>query len=158
MLLAAISSAARAQVVERIEIADPGIYRGGGNLGTQVEPGSAGGTFTLLSSWRLVEATTTIPATLGVLFGFQYRTFGPVRATARLKFVTLVPEPGIRNPNTGTTSLRGEYFESVMLAGMHFKGYSFDHSWEIATGMWTFEIWEGDRKLASQSFNIIAPY
>jgi|SRR5262245_37122910 len=156
-VLLAIASAANAQTIQRIEIAEPGIYRAAGTLSTRSEPGTTGGTFTMLAGPGLVEATTTIPATVGVMFGFQYNTFGS-RGFATLKFVTLLPEPGMRDPKTGAVKLRGEYLEKVMVGGMEFKGYSFDHSWEIVTGVWTFEIWDGDRKLASQSFNVIAPF
>jgi len=41
---------------------------------------------------------------------------------------------------------------------MEFKGYSFDNSWEIVTGIWTFEVWDGDREPGSQSCNVIAPF
>jgi hypothetical protein len=152
-------SAASAQAIQRVEIAEPGIYRAAGKLSTRNEPGTTGGTFTMLNSPGLVEATTTIPATVGVMFGFRYNAFGTTVAPVTLKFVTLLPEPGIRDPKTGTTRIRGEYLERVTVGGLgEFKGYSFDQSWEIVTGTWTFEIWEGDRKLASQSFNVIAPF
>jgi Domain of unknown function (DUF3859) len=104
----------------------------------------------------LVQATTTIAANQGVIFGFRYSTFGKLGAPVRLKFVTNIPEPGIRNPKTGVTSLRSEYSENVMVGGTEFKGYSFDEPWEIVAGTWTIEIWDGDRKLASQDFNIVA--
>jgi hypothetical protein len=41
------------------------------------------------------------------------------------------------------------------LVTLSFEGYTLDHSWEIVTGVWTFEMWDGDRKLLSQSFKIM---
>jgi|SRR5215475_1447825 len=158
VLFVGISSAASAQAIQRIEIADPGIYGAAGMMNTRKEPGSTAGTVSVGTVPALVEATTTIPATVGVKFGFRFRAFGSAGGLVRLKYVTLVPQPGIRDPKTGMTKTRGEYLEPVMIGGMEFMGFRFDQSWEIALGTWTFELWDGDRKLASQSFDIVAPH
>jgi hypothetical protein len=38
---------------------------------------------------------------------------------------------------------------------MEIAGYQFGHDWEIVPGTWTIELWDGDRKLASQSFQVV---
>jgi len=157
VLLVGISSAAGAQAIQRIEIAEPGIYRAE-KKSSMIEPGAAGGTRTVMVDPTLVEATNTISANVGVHFGFRYRTFGSRGALATLKFVTLLPQPGIRDPKTGIAKTRSEYLDRVRVGETRFKGFIFDHSWEIVTGNWTFEIWDGDRKLGSQSFNVVATF
>ena len=32
-----------------------------------------------------------------------------------------------------------------------------DDPWELTTGPWTIELWQGDRKLISQSFTVFKP-
>jgi len=155
VLLVSISSTASAQAIERIEIAEPGIYRAARESSPRNEPGSTAGTFRQLIGPSLAEETTTIPTTVGVMFGFRYNT-SESRGFATLKFVTLVPQPGMRDPKTGTAKVRGKYLEKVIVGGKEFKGYSFDESWEVVMGTWTFEVWDG--QLASQSFNVIAPF
>jgi hypothetical protein len=99
-----------------------------------------------------------VPAQLGVEFGFRYRIVGtPHSWPVTLNFVTLIPAPGIRNPTTGNTITRGEYSGQAVLGAEAGRYYGFDHEWEIVPGSWTLEIWQGDRKLASQSFTVVKP-
>jgi hypothetical protein len=94
---------------------------------------------------------------VGVHFGFRYKIIGPENGIAKLTMVTLIPDPGIRNPNTGRTTMRNEYVEAKAIGSTQYTGYTFDNPWEIVLGTWTKEIWDGDRKLASQSFNVVKP-
>jgi uncharacterized protein DUF3859 len=157
LLLATLSTTASAQTVERVEIIDFGLY----NIGEKMKPtgafGTAAGVVNGVSHIKLAEATTTVPANLGVHFGFRYKIIGSAKGTATLKIVTLIPEPGIRNPNTGRTSVRNEYVETRPIGSTQYAGYSFDNPWEVVPGTWTKEVWDGDRKLASQSFNVVKP-
>jgi len=155
LLLVGISSAAGAQTIQRIDITEVGIY-GAKTTGVKAAPGTAAGVTHDLGDIHLVQATTTIPARLGVRFGFHYKIVGRAGAVS-VKMVTLIPEPGIRNPNTGNTNIRDEYLTDRTVGPTHYRGYTFDNPWEIVTGTWTFEIWDGNRKLASQSFNVVGP-
>jgi Domain of unknown function (DUF3859) len=38
---------------------------------------------------------------------------------------------------------------------MEIANYQFGHDRETVPGTWTIELWDGDRKLASQSFQVI---
>jgi hypothetical protein len=156
LLLAALSNAAGAQTVQRIEITEFGIYR---SKTTEVvaAPGTATGTEWLVTDIKLVKQTTTVPARLGVEFGFRYKIIGRGGASVRLKKLTLIPQPGIRNPKTGNTSVRSESFLDRKVGTTNYTSYGLDNSWEIVTGTWTIELWDGDRKLASKSFNVVAP-
>jgi Domain of unknown function (DUF3859) len=156
LLLVGISSAAGAQTIQRIDITEVGIYE---SRTTKVEaaPGTATGETNDVRDIHLVQKTATIPARLGVQFGFHYKIVGRAGAKVSLKMVVLIPQPGIRNPNTGNTNIRNEYLSNGTVGPTHYKGYAFDNSWEIVTGTWTIEIWDGNRKLASQSFDVIAP-
>ena len=43
---------------------------------------------------------------------------------------------------------------TTAIGSVHWRGYGFDQRWEIVPGVWTIEIWQGDRKLLEHSFTI----
>ncbi len=157
ILLAVISSAGQAQTVQRIEITEYGIYK------SEIEkkvatPGTPSGSVNILKDIRHVKTTTTVPAQLGANFGFRYKVIGqPDGATVRLRKVTIIPRPGIHNPKTGNTTVRSEYFLDRKIGETSFTNFTLEDAWEVVPGTWTFELWAGDRKLASQSFTLVKP-
>lgn len=156
LLVATIFSTADAQTIPRVEIVDFGTYTVGTKGKTLTAAHTAAGVLDQVANIKLVKATTVVPGRLGVHFGFRYKVIGsgPI---AKLKIVTLIPKPGIRNPNTGKTIERDEYVETDAIGQIEYAGYGFDNPWEIVPGKWTKEIWDGDRKLASKSFNVVSP-
>ena len=159
LLLATASSMASAQTIERVEIVDFGIYNAGEKMKSTTAFDTAAEVLNGVSPMKftLTEATTTVPGRLGVHFGFRYKIIGSAKGTTKLKMVTLIPEPGIRNPNTRRTTVRNEYVETKPLGTTQYTGYSFDNPWEIVFGTWTKEIWNGDQKLASKTFTVVQP-
>ena len=156
LFLTSISGAAGAQSIQRIDITEYGIYRA--HVTNEISAlGTPTGTVALVNEIKLVQATTTVPARLGVSFGIRFKIVGRKGGSVNLKMVTLIPQPGIRNPKTGNTSVRSEYLRTKKINSVHYSDYSFDSPWEIVAGKWTLEIWDGNRKLASQSFNVVAP-
>jgi hypothetical protein len=156
LALTTISSLASGQTVQRIDIVDFGIYAA--NRGeTTATPGTAAGV-TALTGLKLVRSTTSVPARIGTTFGFRYRFIGqPSGATLKIKKVTLYPQPGVRNPATENTTVRGEYFHHEKMGEDQIRVYTLDSEWELVKGTWTFELWLEDRKLASKSFDLVKP-
>lgn len=159
LFLVTVCGNAGAQAIEqiRIDLFDFGIY----SIGEEAKPApaadTAAGVLNGVAHIKLTEATTTVSGRLGVHFGFRYKITGSAQRVAKLKIVTLIPEPGIHNPNTDKTTVRNEYFETKAVGILQYTGYSFDNPWEIVPGTWTKEIWDGDHMLASKSFNIVKP-
>jgi hypothetical protein len=150
-LLAASLSAGQAQVLQRIEITEYGVY----TLETEksaAAPGTAAGAIDEVSAVDLVQSTTVVPAQIGTAFGFRYKLVGPAKATVTLKNVTHVPAPGMHNPQTGNVTLTDTFFQDRKIAGEYYRLFHFTEPWEIVPGLWTLEIWEGDRALVSQGF------
>jgi hypothetical protein len=158
LLLVMSSVVAQAQQVRRVDISEVGIYDAE-IVSSNAAPGTPGGSVDKASSnIKLVRATTTIPAILGTRFGFRYKVIGqPDGAFVSVKFVTHYPSLGLRNPSTGNITILGEYSSQVKLGAGAIKGYTLGHDWELVLGTWTFEIWEGEHKLAEQSFTVVKP-
>jgi hypothetical protein len=154
-LWALMSGPAHAQNVERIDVTEFGIYTADT---TEIlhAPRSTTGIAQRVSasSIRLVKSTTTVPGRLHLRFGFRYRIIG-TGDSVTLKRVIHIPEPGVHNPETGKTIVTSEVMANTRIGTMEIAGYQFGHDWEIVPGTWTIELWEGDRKLASQSFQVV---
>jgi len=164
-LLMTLVSGVHAQAVQRIDIVEYGIYK------TQAEsfaaaPGTATGKVEEVSDIQLIEATTTVPARVGVEFGFRYKIVGQPNTgaqtgatiagqgatTVNLKNVTLIPAPGMRNPQTKNVTVTSVFFQDAKVGAEPVRLFRFTEPWEVVPGIWTLEIWDGDRKLVSQSF------
>src|SRR5262249_25686521 len=138
-----------------IEITEFGIYTSHTDESID-EAGTATGTRNLLSDIALERSTTTVPARLGVEFGFRYRIVGKHDdAVVKLKKITHIPAPGIHNPETGNISVTSTYFVERKIGEESYTGYKLSHSWEIVPGTWALELWDGRRKLVSKSFHLV---
>jgi hypothetical protein len=157
VFLAACFDAACAQgsKVERVEIIEAGIYRAE-TLTIEQAPGTASRQRNILSYTGLIELTTRIEAKIGVHFGMRYRVVGrPANAAVRLTSVTLYPAPGLKSPTAASHQARGEHPLLATIGQINYRGYVFEQDWELVPGVWTFELWDGQRKLASQAFEVV---
>lgn len=144
LLLVAAVAATSAQTprVDEVVILEAGTY----------EAGPA-------NSLQLVEARTDITARIGTKFGFRYVLRGPPSPLpVEIMLVTRLPQRGGQlDPSTGRPRFRIEDRISGSVGAEKISGYSFDAPWEIAPGIWIFEIWIAGNKLAEQRFNIARP-
>ena len=141
--------------VDKIDVSDCGIYTAK-VVGSVEAPNTALGTSQILNNISLAETTRTIPAQIGVHFGFQYTLVGaPNGAVVALHMVTIFPSPGLLNPAKQIPKMKDEYDHTVAIGKNNFHDYSFDNNWELVPGTWTFQIWYQGRKLAEQSFNVV---
>jgi hypothetical protein len=68
------------------------------------------------------------------------------------------PPGGLRNPASTQTISRSETTFTVTVGDeAGYTAYKFDDPWELTAGPWAFELWQGDRKLVSQSFTVFKP-
>lgn len=155
LVAAAGSRVTCAQAIKKIDVIDFGIYRGK-HIKQEDAPHTPAGVLGYVANLELVEKTAMIPALREGRFGLEFKIIGQTGATVRLKFIILIPQPGIQNGDTGNKLIRAEYFRDLVVGEVGYMGYKFDYPWEIVLGNWIFEIWDGDRRLALQSFNIIA--
>ena len=81
----------------------------------------------------------------------------PSHATVKLISVTQYPAPGLKNPKSDSNQMRGEHSLFATIGQINYRGYVFEHDWELVPGTWTLELWDGNRKLASQTFDVVKP-
>lgn len=157
LLVAAPSVSAQAPRIERIDLVDYGIYES--EFTRRIEDSkSVGGSRSGVKMIKIKERTSTIQARNGLQFGIRFFVVGePKDAEIRLKFVLRFPLPGMRDAATGVASYRNEYVRTAKVGWADFSGYSFDYDWEMVPGVWTFEVWEGDRKWVEQPITVVKP-
>jgi len=154
VLFGFLRTPAFAETVDRIDIVTRGIYAIAIKE-TVAAPGTAAGANHRLEKPTLTESTQTIPARVGLWFGFEFRIVGlPADGSAILKRTTIYPDGGVRNPATGKAVTRDEVTDTYKADGVPFVGFRFDHDWEMVPGIWTIEVSQDGKTLASQSFTV----
>lgn len=156
--LALVSAHADAQetLVDRIEVLEYGIYQ------ASVAYSERDANWVLQSrvgDVRHVKRTRTVPAKLGVRFGFGYVVVGsPQGAKVTLRKVTRFPPPGLKSP-AAKEALKFSEVAVTRTIGREagYVDYGFDDPWELVPGRWTIELWLGERRLAAQSFTVVKP-
>ena len=137
----------------RVEILDHGTYETGART-TVPMPISVSGKMNLVANVRLLEATREVMGQLGTSFGFRYRIHGvPNGANVTIR----TRHPRLTNPETGKSMTYGEREQPVTDGGERYTGYSFDASYEIAEGEWTFQIIYEGRLIGEQKFKVVVP-
>lgn len=140
--------------IDRIDIGEYGIFTAD-TTNTTLAPGAVV-THSTVQNIRLAATTRTIPAQLGVRFGFRYTVVGaPVGTKVQLHRVTIFPAPGLTDPATQKSATRSEYDIHPTIGTVTYTGYAFDNAWEVVPGVWTIQIWDQGRKLAEQTFTVV---
>jgi len=143
--------------IDRIDLIAAGFYDATAAkvVSTIPAPAAAGGNTHQLADVALMAETPAESARVGIGFGIRFRSAGEPRgAQATLRSVWKIPDPGIRNPASGTTFRESVADFTTAVGAVHWRGYGFDQPWEVVPGVWTIEIWQGERKLLERSFTI----
>jgi hypothetical protein len=150
-----VLSPANAQTVTSIEITEYGLYTADEFNGQRNANGIMQSD---VKNIRHAATTTTVPAQVGVHFGFRYHISGqPAGVPFVLKKVTIYPDGGIKSPQSPTPLLKNEYEMARKIGQTSYTDYAFDDPWEVVPGTWTMQLWVGDRKLAEKAFVVVAP-
>ncbi|WP_263142894.1 DUF3859 domain-containing protein [Pseudomonas sp. RIT-PI-AD] len=99
-----------------------------------------------------IEPTRSIPATLGTKFGMRYRLVG--KRTGDTPLTLLYLTPGV----IGADGQRHDKFEVtqalVVEAPSDVMAFEFTEPYEMVKGEWRFLVFQGDRLLAEQHFDV----
>lgn len=159
MLLALLPTALYAQApqLERIDIFDAGIYCAD-TVEKVRDPDAPTGYRNVVTNIKLLRRTTQVPAQLGTRFGMRYAIVGtPNGAIVDIRLITRVPPPGLREPANGKVTRVNEYPMAVNIGASGYREYHLEYDWEALPGVWIFELWISDRKLAEQRFTLVRP-
>lgn len=99
-----------------------------------------------------IQQTEVVPAKLGTKFGMRYSLVGKVADDVPLTLLYFTP--GIRTPD----GQRHDKFEVIQKlvpgAPQDVMAYEFTERHEVISGEWHFMVFQGDRLLAQQRFNV----
>jgi hypothetical protein len=138
----------------QVEILDYGFY----DVSVQGQvpaPEDISGERNVVGNVRLERQTEEIDAQLGRSFGFRFRVTDPMLIGRKLTLRTIFPP--LTNPQSRRTMTTQDR-EFVAMGGEPlYDGYRFDYDWEMAEGIWTFQVLENGRLLAERKFKVIIP-
>lgn len=118
-------------------------------------PNAPSGYSNEIGKTSLIKKTDRIPLRKGLTFGVDVLPIGQNKGRpVRLKYAWRFPAPGLKNPETGKTSLRDETLGEFVFGDSRIILYTFDVDFEMLPGQWLFEIWDGEKKLAEKSFTM----
>jgi hypothetical protein len=151
-LLFFAGAAARAST--QIEILDFGFYDVSVQ-GTVPAPEDISLERNVVGNIRLERQTDEIDAQLGRSFGFRFRITDPSLIGRRLVLRTIFPP--LTNPKNRRTMTTQDREFVAMVGETLYDGYRFDYDWEMAEGIWTFQIVDGGKVIAERKFKVIIP-
>ena len=140
--------------VTALEVVDSGLYRAR-TTGEQPAPLAVNGRTKTITDIEFYETTSHVPARTGIRFGTRFRIRGtPPGQAVRLRSVWRIPDPGIRNPDSGRIYRESISEFTATIGALHMRGFNFGSRWQILCGEWTQEVWFVGRKLLSQTFTV----
>jgi len=154
-LLFAATASAQAQS-PRVQVYEFGTYASEG--GTEIGTTRQGIVRSQTSGIRQLEATRKVMGRLGVEFGFRYRLMGPrPGALVPLTIIAKFPPPGVLARDSQKPIQQDDYVDATTAGKEDFLTWTFEMRSDLVPGIWTFEIWSGNEKLAQESFEVILP-
>ncbi|ARU88750.1 DUF3859 domain-containing protein [Pseudomonas sp. M30-35] len=106
----------------------------------------------LTRSNQEIETTESVPAKLGTKFGMRYKLSGKTVDAEPLTLLYLTP---------GVTSPDGQRHDKFVVtqkmvpgAPLDTMAFEFTEHYEVVPGEWQFMVFQGDRKLAEQTFTV----
>ena len=140
--------------VTAVEIVETGLYRAQ-TTGQVASPQAVNGQTSTITDIEFYSPIPKVPARRGIRFGTRFRVVGsPVSHRVVLRSVWRIPEPGIRNPDTGIVYRRSIAEFTTTTGAVAMRGFGFTFPWQIRCGDWIQEVWFGERKLLSQTFTV----
>src|SRR5712691_11413761 len=107
---------------------------------------------------RHAATIRTVPAQIGVNFGFRYKVIGePHDTPVDLKEIVIFPAPGLQPSPSSKPIAQAELALQSRIGQVGYASYTLEDNFELVPGTWVIQIWHGNRKLAEQSFQVIHP-
>jgi Domain of unknown function (DUF3859) len=153
--LAWCAAAAQANpVIDSVTILEHGTFKA--QLVDRVaRPSDPSGFANTLTGHQLIERTEQICARLGVRFGVTIRLEGkPADAPVMLEIVNNYPPQGIVN-DKGQTFHKTRFPWRATIGQPTTIVFTFDETWEMAHGPWTYDIEFNGTKIGGRTFTVM---
>ena len=136
----------------QVKITAYGEYRAVPHKDVEAAPDTAAGLVGLMNgNPPLIAHTAEIVAAEGVSFGMLVSVPG-LPADRTLPVTIRLDHPPITAPDGRVW--RTQTSEGTLTPEPRFKGFCFDHAWELASGEWTYTLLHEGRPIASQRFTL----
>jgi Domain of unknown function (DUF3859) len=150
---ALLAAGAQAGDVHRITIVDFGIYEHKVQ-GFEPEPRHISRERVIVTNVTLLRSADEVDAQRGRMIGFQFRVTDPALLGQTLTIRRIVPP--LTNPKTGETATLIERDIVVSQEGqLMLNAYRFDYDWEMAEGLWRFQVIHNGRVIAEKTIKVI---
>lgn len=106
----------------------------------------------LTNQQQAIETTQVIPAKLGTKFGLRYQLAGKRKGDQPLTLLYLTP--GVVTPDGLRHDKLVVQQEMAEAAVADVMAYEFSEYHEVVPGEWHFLVFQGDRKLVEQRFEV----
>ena len=106
---------------------------------------------------EIISITNRVPAKIGVCFGMTYELSNLTATNGTLiDVVKIVTHPPITKPD-GTVVRGFTFVEKAIVENgraTNWTGYGFDHEYELAPGLWQFEMKYDGKTMVKQDFTV----
>lgn len=150
---ALLAAGAQAGDVDRIAIVDFGIYEHNVER-FEPEPSHISRERVIVTNVTLLRHAEEVDAQLGRMIGFQFRVTDPALVGQTLTVRRIVPP--LTNPKTGQTATTIARDIVVFHEGqLMLNAYRFDYDWEMAEGLWRFQVIHNGRVIAEKTIKVV---
>lgn len=131
-----------------------GIFSMGEVVNVADFPETNTGILTTHGDYQIHSLTDSIPAVLGVTFGYCYEIVVPNKE--RIVLTRSVRHPPMTKPDRSISTGYSYDKEFTVAEGVvsYCTTYTFEHEWEVVAGDWYFEIAVGGEKVVGQRFTL----
>ncbi len=109
----------------------------------------------VVSNIRIFRRTRTVLGQLGRSIGYRFRIADPTLLGRQLTLRTAFPP--LQDPQTGRTGTSQSRPFMPLSSGVYYDGYRFDYMWELAEGLWRFQLLDGEKLLHEEVLRVVVP-
>lgn len=140
--------------VTAVEIVEPGIYQRK-LVKSPEDESTVAGKVDVVKKGQVITVTDSIPAEIGVSFGFKYIIKSDDKRETKypVKYRVVYPS-AMTNPQTGKSESEWEFSTFSSANKEVYTGFGFSEDYELIQGDWVFEVISG-KQVAKQVFHIV---
>jgi len=139
---------------QAISVLDYGVYKLSADHRAEARR-NVSGQRNVVSNVRIYRKTRLVFAQLGRSFGYRFRISDPTLLGRKLTLRTVFPR--LTDPRTGRSGTTNSRPFVPLSSGVYYEGYRFDFTWEMAEGLWRFQLLDGNKILHEEVLRVVVP-